>query len=236
LTSGAGGAIVGAREGDATVIHVVEQGEYMAKIAKRYGFVDWRTIWQHPQNSALRSRRPNPNVLHPGDEVFVPERELKDVSRSTDQRHRFQVKRPKLRLALVLDQIYKERLASVECVLRVAGRDVTQPTDGAGKIVLDIPPDAHEGVLIVRNSSTAFDDAVIPFHVGNLDPVEEESGQRARLNNLGYFAGPFEGNDDAANAKAFKSAIEEFQCDYDLVVDGKCGPATQAKLKEVHGS
>ena len=33
----------------------------------------------------------------------------------------------------------------------------------------------------------------------------------------------------------FLSAIEEFQCDHGLVVDGKCGPATQAKLKQVHG-
>ncbi len=54
------------------------------------------------------------------------------------------------------------------------------------------------------------------------------SGQQARLDNLGYFAS--DGDDDA-----FKSAVEEFQCDNSLTVDGDCGPATQAKLKQVYG-
>jgi N-acetylmuramoyl-L-alanine amidase len=214
----------------------VEQGDYLAKIAKRYGFADWRTIWNHPRNAALRNRRPNPNVLYPGDEVFVPERELKEVPGSTEQRHRFRVTRPRLRLAIVLDQMYKHPLASVDCVLRVEGREVAQLTDARGRIALDIPWDAHDALLVVRNSATALDEVAIPIRVGNLDPVEEESGQRGRLNNLGYFAGPFDDKDDGENEKAFRSAVEEFQCDYDLGVDGKCGPKTQAKLREVHGS
>ena len=48
----------------------------------------------------------------------------------------------------------------------------------------------------------------------------------------------------AAAAEQLESAIEEFQCDFmgnnDLatiqqVVDGICGPKTQAKLLEIHG-
>ena len=185
---------------------------------------------------ALRSRRPNPNVLYPGDEVFVPDLELKEEPAETDRRHRYQVKSQTLRVTIVLDQVYKRRLAAVHCVLRAGGREVAQPTDAQGRITLDIPPDTREGTLIVRNSETLFDEAMIPIHVGDLDPVEEVSGQRGRLNNLGYFAGPFGDKDDAGNDKAFKSAVEEFQCDHDLVVDGKCGPRTQAKLKDVHGS
>jgi hypothetical protein len=217
-------------------VHVVEQGEFLAKIAQRYGFTDWRTVWNHPRNSQLRSRRPNPNVLHPGDEVFIPEREVKESPAETDRRHRYRVNRPKLRVTIVLDQIYKQRLSSVQCVLKAGGRELVQPTDGQGRITLEIPPDTHEGTLVVRDSNTIFDDAIIPIRVGDLDPVEEESGQRGRLNNLGYFAGPFPENDATGNDKAFKSAIEEFQCDFALVVDGKCGPKTQEKLKEVHGS
>jgi peptidoglycan hydrolase-like protein with peptidoglycan-binding domain len=53
-----------------------------------------------------------------------------------------------------------------------------------------------------------------------------------RLNNLGYRAG----DTTDANDSAFKSAVEEFQCDYALAVDGICGPNTQGKLKDVHGS
>lgn len=216
--------------------HLVEQGDYLAKIAARYGFTDWRVIWNHPRNSGLRSRRVNPNVLYPGDEVFVPEREVKQEPADTDRRHRYRVTRPTLRVTVILDQIYKHRLRGIECVLRAGGREVVQPTDAQGRITLEIPPDTHDGVLIVRNSETLFDEAAIPIRVGDLDPVETESGQRGRLNNLGYFAGPFTDKSEAGNDKAFKSAIEEFQCDFDLVVDGKCGPRTQDKLKEEHGS
>jgi peptidoglycan hydrolase-like protein with peptidoglycan-binding domain len=34
---------------------------------------------------------------------------------------------------------------------------------------------------------------------------------------------------------AFRSAVEEFQCDHGLTVDGDCGAQTQAKLLSVHG-
>ncbi len=56
------------------------------------------------------------------------------------------------------------------------------------------------------------------------------------LLNLGYLAGPFGGRSDEENRMMFLSAIEEFQCDHGLVVDGKCGPGTQAQLKQIHGS
>jgi hypothetical protein len=70
--------------------------------------------------------------------------------------------------------------------------------------------------------------------VGHLDPVDTPTGQKARLNNLGYFAGSLAKEDEAL----FKSAVEEFQLERmggGAAVDGKCGPKTQAKLKEAHG-
>src|SRR5262249_8246489 len=83
--------------------------------------------------------------------------------------------------------------------------------DAQGRIGLDIPPDTHEGVIVVRDSDTVFDEAVIPIRVGDLDPVDEESGQRARLNNLGYFAGPFAEKSKVGNDKAFKSTGEDVE-------------------------
>src|SRR5262249_8508870 len=94
---------------------------------------------------------------------------------------------------------------------------------------------AERASLIIKDPQTPLDDVVIPIKVGHLDPVEEVSGQQARLNNLGYFAGPLEGKTEEENQALFLSAIEEFQCDHGLRVDGICGPQTQAKLKEVHG-
>jgi N-acetylmuramoyl-L-alanine amidase len=89
--------------------------------------------------------------------------------------------------------------------------------------------------LTIKDPQTPINEILIPIKIGHLDPVDELSGQQARLNNLGYFAGPFEEKSEEENKTMFLSAVEEFQCDHSLVVDGKCGPNTQAKLKQVHG-
>ena len=58
-------------------LHVVEQGECLSSLTQLYGFSDYRQIYYHPNNSELRRKRPNPNVLYPGDEVFIAAKELK---------------------------------------------------------------------------------------------------------------------------------------------------------------
>ena len=62
--------------------------------------------------------------------------------------------------------------------------------------------------------------------------MTEKSGQVGRLENLGYHAG----SGTPEEERLFRRAVEEFQCDHKLAVDGVCGPQTQAKLEEVHGS
>ena len=68
--------------------HVVTQGEHLSQIAKRYGFRDSRTVWDHPDNAALRERRPSPNVLLPGDVIQIPAKRLGRLPCAT---HRFQI-------------------------------------------------------------------------------------------------------------------------------------------------
>jgi peptidoglycan hydrolase-like protein with peptidoglycan-binding domain len=107
--------------------------------------------------------------------------------------------------------------------------------DGQGRLEQTVLVPAEHASLVIKDPQTPLHDVVIPIKIGHLDPVEEVSGQKARLNNLGYFAGPLEGKSEEENNVMFLSAVEEFQCDHGLVVDGKCGPNTQAKLKQVHG-
>ena len=56
------------------------------------------------------------------------------------------------------------------------------------------------------------------------------SGQAARLTNLGYLMN----TEDSPDAELL-SAVEEFQCDEELAVDGISGPKTQNQLVKVHG-
>ena len=211
-------------------VHTVTQGEHLSRIARQYGFTDYRSIWDRPENAKLKSARQNPNVLLPGDQLFIPDRELREEPRHTDLRHRFQVTRRKLKLAIVLEDMYERPIAVAPYELRIEGDTRSLTTSGDGRLEREIAPDAESASIVVRDAQTPASNSAIPVKIGHLDPVDHVSGQAARLNNLGYFP-PVDGTD----AEALRSAVEEFQCDHGLAVDGKCGPATQAKLKQVHG-
>src|SRR5579863_1672052 len=264
--------------------HIVEQGEHLSSIAKDNGFRDYHTIWDDPHNAQLKKQRVNPNVIFPGDSVFIPDKEQREESRNTTKRHQFVVRKPGLKLRLVLEDLYEKPIANAKCQLIVESEIFDLISDGAGKIEHDIPLKAKTGVLVIDDEQTPANDIQIPLKIGHLDPVDRVSGQKARLNTLGYFAGEIDAQGDAedqdqsapadndleneqsasdesdakneqpASAEAsandeqvasggkddekkeqFRSAIEEFQCDHDLKVDGLCGPVTQAKLKQVHG-
>jgi hypothetical protein len=211
--------------------HTVQQGEHVSSVAKKYGFTNYRVIWNHPNNAELKKKRQNPNVLFPGDRLFLPDRELRDESCSTDRRHRFKMRGPILKLQLILEDLLEKPIGNARCLLVLENEFRRVTTAADGRIEQVIPSDSHDAVLIIQDTQTPFNYTNIPIKIGNLDPVEEISGQQARLGNLGYFPGDGGGKDD----QTFRSAVEEFQCDHSLRVDGICGPKTQVKLKQVHG-
>lgn len=209
--------------------HIVRQGEYLSRIARQYGYSDWKTIWNDPANATLKDKRKNPNILYPGDEVFIPDKSDKHELRATDKQHRFTVKRTPLKLIVVLDRRYARPLANVHGELSMQGDSSELSTDGKGKFERDITPMLDEVRVTTRDSKTAIDDQGITLRVGYLDPIDQESGQRERLNNLGYGASIADDADADEKQRVLRSAIEEFQCDNQLTVDGICGPQTQAK-------
>jgi N-acetylmuramoyl-L-alanine amidase len=211
--------------------HVVAQGEHLSHIAADHGFSDFMTLWDHPENRELKNRRRNPHVLMPGDELFIPERELKEETKPTEQRHRFKIARKPLMLRLVIKDFDNQPLADTKVQLQVEGTVRELKTDGQGLIETPIPPTAEQAVIVFQDPSVPFD-MQVPVRIGYLDPVEEVSGQKARLRNLGYYVDAPEGQPDEPR---LSHAVQEFQCDFGLPVDGLCGTQTQAKLRQVHG-
>lgn len=53
--------------------HVVKSGEYLSLIAQKYKIPDWKTIYFHANNAAFRGKRPNPDLIYPGDVLYVPD-------------------------------------------------------------------------------------------------------------------------------------------------------------------
>lgn len=210
--------------------HTVKQGEHLSKIALQYGFPDYRKIWDHPENAPLKQKRQNPNVLFPGDRLYIPDKQEKIESGATGQRHRFRLTLQPLKLRIVVKDLNDQPVTNTSCQLHIEGEIYKLTTDSQGLIEQEIPRIAERGKLTIQDPENAMD-MEVPIQIGHLDPVEEVSGQVARLNNLGYKAGKLESPDP----EQLRSAIEEFQCDHGLAVDGICGPQTQAKLKEIHG-
>jgi N-acetylmuramoyl-L-alanine amidase len=210
--------------------HIVKQGEYLAKIARQYGFGDFRTIWDHPENAELRAKRPSPNVLFPGDRVHIPDKREKQEPGATQEKHRFQVLVQKLLLRIALRDADRQPMANTPCELQIEGEIFTLTSDANGLIEHSIPKTAESGLLVIRDVMGGLDPGA-PLKIGHLDPIEEVTGQVARLNNLGYDAGPL----DTIDESRVVSAVEEFQCDEGLSVTGRCDQETQAKLRAVYG-
>ncbi len=222
--------------------HEVQQGEYLSQIARKYGFASYKTIWEAGENSELKNLRKNPNVLLPGDVLFIPDKEVKEESRATGSTHKFEVDIQPLKLRVMLTNLKNKPLVGHQCTFIVDSKSVEITTGGDGMLEQPVPLDAANGKVIDRGPADAQVplQRETPIRIGHLDPIDTIPGQQARLNNLGYFAGdpttaPASPAEEQLRHQQFLSAVEEFQCDFDLAVDGVCGPNTQAKLKQVHG-
>jgi Putative peptidoglycan binding domain/LysM domain len=217
-------------------MYTVKQGDHLSSIAYQYGFADWKKIWNRPENAELKQKRQNPNVLFPGDQVFIPDKEGKDLSKPVDNQHAFKIPVVPLMLRIKLEKSYSKPIANTPCDLFVGTEATKLTSDGSGAIEQKIAKTATNARLIVHDKITVKGNSVpidldIPISIGHLDPVEEISGQVARLANLGYYRE----DPDKFDQDEFASSVEEFQCDQGLRLDGICGPRTQAKLKSIHG-
>ena len=212
--------------------YIVQQGDYVSKIAAANGFSDFNTIWNDPGNAELKAQRVTPNVLAPGDKLHIPDKEVRTEARPTDATHEFVLSGKPLKLRIVIHDMEDKPVSGKPCDLKVTGSPDVSPlnTDGTGMVEREIKPDAADGTFKLKDDTLPID-LNLTLKIGHLDPVDKITGQKGRLNNLGYDAGDV--NEEVT--QQFKSAVEEFQCDQKLSVDGDCGKNTQAKLKQVHG-
>lgn len=196
--------------------HVVKQGEWLAQIAARYGVLDAKTIWNDPHNARLKQARA-PEILFPGDRLYIPERTSKPVPRATGRQHDFVSKAPPpetLRVRVLSAE--GKPLAHQSFRLTVGGQKFAGVTTGDGEVVVSGIKAAgkHEGALDFPETGLTF-----PVAVGHLNPAHEKkptedahydggiSGIQMRLTNLGLDPGPPSG----ALGPQTRSALRAFQ-------------------------
>jgi hypothetical protein len=141
--------------------YTVLAGDHMVKIAAKFKFMSYASIWNDDANVDLRAKRKNPNILFAGDEVVaadgtttgtpadvvtIPDkRPYEEDKLATSRKHTFLLKVDKLDLHLTLKD---------ENDKAIGGKGCTFPTDGgtatsgdSGKLDAELPLAAELGVL-----------------------------------------------------------------------------------------
>jgi N-acetylmuramoyl-L-alanine amidase len=211
--------------------HTVKQGECLSSLAKRFGYVDFETIYDHAENAELKKLRPNPNIIFPGDVVYVPEHEIKELDRATEALHSFILESSKTLFRLRIKDSEDKAFANRPYELNVDDKVFDGKTDGDGRMEQEIPADARNGsVILYKTSAKTGVVAVITLNFGHLDPVQEISGIQSRLNNLGFGSGRVDGK----LGPKTKAALIDFQRKFGLSETGQPDEQTKAALEQAH--
>jgi hypothetical protein len=242
--------------------YIVQPGDCISSLAGARG-LKWDTVWNHPKNAQLKAKRKDPNVLMPGDVIYLPDLDPRIEDRHTDQRHEFVLlgERTTLRIRLLYPEDTDDTTAAARpsppehgarhivdgdpettvqkrevprsnapYTLSIDGVSISGRTDGQGYIETRIPSTAQAGSLII--DAGTLRQTVIPIQLGYLDPLEEVSGVKQRLANLG-----FDGGDTSSEVnEAFGAALRAFQEVNGLDITGEADETTLRKLKSIHGS
>jgi hypothetical protein len=210
-------------------VYRANQGDCMSSISQHFGF-SWQTLWDLKDNAALRAQRQHPNVLMPGDEVFIPDKRLREESCVTTQSHLFRLKGVPCRLNVVfLDERSNPR-AGLRYTVVVDGTSSKGVTSPEGLLTTLVPPDADLANITIVNEDGEQES--YQMRLAYLNPVSDNSGVEDRLKNLGYFKGGLTGglNDES------KAALKRFQKANGLPVTGEPDPETKDALLARHGS
>jgi N-acetylmuramoyl-L-alanine amidase len=207
--------------------HVVGPGDYLTAIAYAAG-VTVDDIWNDPANAQLKELRSNPEMLAPGDVVYVPVVERKFEPVSVGEAAQMMADPTKVKVNVVLemrDDDGQNVLAGKTFRIEGLGGDrVENPIGPDGAVSFEVPATTREVVLVVDEMSLK-----LPVLVGGMDPVNEASGLHQRLRHLGY-------TDGDAGEYDLGDAIRAFQQDQNIEASGDSDAATLQALVDKHCS
>jgi peptidoglycan hydrolase-like protein with peptidoglycan-binding domain len=217
--------------------YVVRQGDYLAKLAFVHGF-DADEVWNDPKNEMLRGTRPDPNILAPGDILYIPSVAKEGLSIEQGAANRYVAKAPRTKLRVSF-RSGSGRFANAKFITKGGATPAEGSTDGDEQLEVWVP--VHTAEIRVEFPELAHE---FTLFVGHLDPASEGSGVRARLIHLGYllpsprelFGCDVPGVVEEDEASRVTAAVRSFQKDKGLPVTGEVNEDTRAALERAHGS
>lgn len=206
--------------------YIVRQGDFLARLADRYGF-DAEAVWSDDRNRALRELRADPDVLCPGDVLWIPEESEERLPLSLGQPNTFVAEVDEITLTLTL-QMGSEPFRNERYEIEGPATPPKERTDKDGKLTFTVPADVDELRLFLPDRNL-----IVPVRIGHLDPPGTISGARGRLVNLGYYGSGYE-DADRDDPEAFHLALLAFQRDHGIEPPGRLDARTANALKAAH--
>lgn len=210
-------------------MHITADGDWIGKIAARYNNPDPDQVYNLESNTGLREKRPEKNLLVPGDPVNVPITDPPamptrgknggpiDIAVTPPPPEGFTVK---------FENAEGTALSNLDYRLNYSGIDeeYADSTDSEGKIDLEIPP----GTDVV---TVTFEEHEFTFNLGHLRPPGLFAGVADRLKNLDYYHGEISNE----YTEELAAAIRKYQDDNDLQRSGLPDGATLDHLENRYG-
>jgi hypothetical protein len=219
-----------ARQLDPPGYHVVEDGDWLSKIAVWYGFAKWTTIWDAPQNASLRKAR-NPNLIYPGDQIWIPAATARVESLPTEAPHAVAIKATPDAISIVLQDGKSISRSGVDYEFTMGTATMGKGTTAADGKVHSTVPSRHDPALL------HIAKVEVDLRIGLLNPMDADtpdagvSGVQARLNNLGLRAGA----EDGVLGPRTKRSVLLFQKLEKLKEDGTISDDLRDALRKRHG-
>jgi len=202
--------------------HVVQQGEHVQKLAFRHGAKP-DDVWTHEKNKDLSARRKSMDMLCPGDVLHLPTNPAAGLDLAQGSKNRFRAIVPTIPFRLVL-QTGGRSLANQPFEVHGAGGDILEgTTTGEAAVELTLPVWVREIEIRLTELGMRF-----PVAIGDLDPIDEESGVVQRLRNLGYLPEGDLAPGDLAGA------LTTFQHARGLAETGELDETTRGELQTSH--
>jgi hypothetical protein len=163
--------------------YVIRQGDFLLKVAHKFGF-DADTIWNDAKNDALRQVRPNPNILLPGDVLYIPDQANRTPALKplvTGTTNTFTSHTPTLSLTCKFIGAEAATYASKAFTVQELADLVGLQTDDQGVATFPIP------VTLTRATITFIETGeCVELGIAAMDPINSLEGIFKRLQNLGH--------------------------------------------------
>ena len=211
-------------------LYVVQQGDWLSRIAGLNGFDSFDPIYNYARNQKLKQLRPNPNELYPGDEIWIPggRREVTVPSYAVQPKTWKLVagSGPQEELNIIVRDSENKPLRNADYVLQLGGYAKSGTTDGDGRLKEKL----YVEMLDMAKLTLTVNGQTFPIKIGHLDPYNTLTGAQSRLKNLGYYDGEVDGEMSAD----LRASLYKFQKDKGLDADGLPNDATLQKLDQVY--